>query len=110
MDSIGPRDRLQRGKRLEAGMPRNLVARHDASLAGAFSACLHDGSFHRHELRVEPPLGNRARGAKLRFEAEAIRVIPRDAVLSGDSFRAFELTGELEVFAVLARDRFAHAG
>ena len=56
---------LKCGERLAAGLPRNLVVRHDTRLAGTLSAFLDDRNFDGHELRVESPLGNRTRRAKL---------------------------------------------
>src|SRR5687767_10560598 len=110
MDAVLARDRLQAGERLEARLARNLVTRDGLGLLRALALVVEHGHLQRHDLRVEPSFLDRARRAELRLEPEPVAVGARDAVLRRDALGALELARELEVLAVLPRDRLTEAG
>src|ERR1700686_5265143 len=109
MDPVGTCDGLQRRQRFEAGVARDLVARHRVHLAGLLTS-FRGGNFDRYDLRFKAMIRNRTSSPDLRFETETLGVEPRDSVFGRDSFGAFELARELEMVAVLARDRLSLAG
>src|ERR1700736_4083642 len=110
MDTVGPRDRFQGGQRFEAGVSRDFIARHLAHFGALFTIGFDHWHGYWHQLRVKTSVSNRSRRPQLGFQAELVSVLAADAVLGGDPFGAFELTYELEMFAIFPADRFAHPG
>ena len=109
MDAVRTCDRLQSCKRFETRIAGDFVARHRVHLAGLLTG-FRRRNFDRYDLRFEAMLGDRTGRPHLRFETETLGVEARDAVFGGDSLGAFELTGELVMVAILARDRLAVTG
>src|SRR6202022_4067971 len=104
---IWPGDWFQACEGFEARIARHFVARNYPRLVRSVTFGFRRRNFHRHELRFETVLRNRARRPELRFKTEMIGVLARDPVFGGDPLGAFELAHEFEMLAVFPTDRLA---